>query len=75
MEYTEVLQTVVETPAFLSDARALGLPNAERLTIVTRIAANPAAGEVIEVGKEWRISRHHIFLRDRYSGFSAERLR
>jgi len=42
------VQTVVETPAFLSDARSLGLPEAERLAIVTWIAANPPAGDVIE---------------------------
>lgn len=42
------MQTIVETPAFLSDARSLGLRDAERLAIVTWIAANPAAGEVIE---------------------------
>jgi len=42
------VQTVVETRAFLSDARSLGLPEAERLAIVTWIAANPAAGDVIE---------------------------
>jgi len=42
------LQTVVETPAFLSDARWLGLPDVERLAIVAWIAANPAAGDVIE---------------------------
>ena len=39
---------MVETAAFLSDARSLGLPNAERLGIVNWIAANPAAGDVIE---------------------------
>jgi hypothetical protein len=42
------VQTVVETPAFLSDARGLGLPDAERLAIVAWIAANPLAGDVIE---------------------------
>ena len=42
------MQTVVETRAFLSDARSLGLPEAERLAIVAWIAANPSAGEVIE---------------------------
>ena len=42
------MQTVVETPAFLHDARALGLSEAERLVIVTWIAANLAAGDVIE---------------------------
>ena len=42
------MQTVVETLAFLSDARSLGLPDEERLAIVTWIAVNPAAGDVIE---------------------------
>jgi hypothetical protein len=41
------VQTVVETPAFLSDARSLGLSEEERLAIVTWIATNPAAGAVI----------------------------
>ena len=50
MEYTGVgnMQTVVETPAFLTDARSLGLPDVERLAMVSWIAANPAAGDVIE---------------------------
>ena len=38
----------METRAFLSDARSLGLSDAERRAIVTWIAANPAAGDVIE---------------------------
>jgi hypothetical protein len=42
------VQTVVETLAFLGDARSLGLSDAERLAIVTWVAANPAAGVVIE---------------------------
>ena len=42
------MQTVVETPVFLSEARSLGMPDAERLAIVTWIAANPEAGDVIE---------------------------
>ncbi len=42
------MQTVVETPAFLGDARSLGLSDAERLAIVTWIAANPESGDVIE---------------------------
>ena len=42
------MQTVVETPAFLSDARLLRLTDAERFAIVTWVAANPAAGDVIE---------------------------
>ena len=42
------MQTVVETAGFLGDARSLGLSDGERLGIVTWIAANPAAGEIIE---------------------------
>jgi hypothetical protein len=42
------VQTVVETPGFLSDARSLGMSNAERLAIVMWIAENPTAGDVIE---------------------------
>jgi hypothetical protein len=42
------LHTVVETPAFVSDARSLGLTNEERLAIVSWIAANPNSGNVIE---------------------------
>jgi len=42
------VRTVVETRAFLSDARSLAMPDVERVAIVTWIAANPAAGQVIE---------------------------
>jgi len=42
------LHAVVETPAFVSDARSLGLTSEERLTIVSWIAANPDSGAVIE---------------------------
>jgi hypothetical protein len=42
------VQTVVETRAFLSDARSLGLTDVDRLAIVTWISANPDAGEVME---------------------------
>ena len=42
------MQTVVETPAFLGDARSLGLSDGERLAIITWIASNPKAGDVIE---------------------------
>jgi len=43
-----IVQTVVETAGFLGDARSPGLSDGERLGIVTWIAANPAAGDVIE---------------------------
>ena len=42
------MQTVVETPSFLSDAKALGITETERTAIVTWIAANPEAGDVIK---------------------------
>ena len=42
------MQTVVETPAFISDALSLGIPDAERQAIVAWIAGNPAAGNVVE---------------------------
>jgi hypothetical protein len=43
-----MVQTVVGTPAFLGDARSLGLSDGERLAIVTWIAAHPAGGDIIE---------------------------
>ena len=42
------MHTVVETLAFLHDARALGLSDTERHAIVTWVASNPSAGDVIE---------------------------
>ena len=42
------MRTVVETSAFLNDARLLGLPDAGRLAIVTWIAAHPDAANVIQ---------------------------
>ena len=42
------MQTVVETPGYLSDAKALGLTETERAAIVTWIAAHPEAGDMIE---------------------------
>jgi len=41
------VQTVVETPGFLSDANALGITEPERTAIVEWIAANPDAGDLI----------------------------
>ncbi len=41
------MQAVVETPNYLSDAKALGLNETERDHIVSWIAANPNAGDVI----------------------------
>ena len=38
----------METPGFLADARSVGLSDEERLAIVTFIAANPEAGNLIE---------------------------
>lgn len=41
------MQTVVETPDYLNDANALGLTEAERDSIVSWIASNPEAGDLI----------------------------
>lgn len=41
------MQTVVETPAYLCDAEALGLTATERAEIVTFLALHPNAGDVI----------------------------
>jgi len=41
------VQTVVETPAYLGDAEALSIKEAERFAILTFVARNPEAGEVM----------------------------
>ncbi len=41
------MQAVVETPDYLSDAKAFGLTEAERDSIVSWIASNPEAGDII----------------------------
>ncbi|MDP4025051.1 type II toxin-antitoxin system RelE/ParE family toxin [Methylobacterium sp. NEAU 140] len=41
------MQTVVETPTFLVDAKAAGLTEDERAAIVANIAADPEAGDLI----------------------------
>jgi len=41
------MQAVVETPDYLNDAKALGLTEAERDSIVSWIASNPEAGDII----------------------------
>jgi hypothetical protein len=47
MPYTLFMQTIIETPLYLSDARALGLTDAEQTAIVDYIAQHPSAGEVM----------------------------
>jgi len=83
------VQTVVETPAFLGDARSLGLSDGQRLEIVTSITANPEAGDVIEgtggarkvrfagkgKGEKRGLPGNHILLRDGRSGILAQHLR
>jgi hypothetical protein len=41
------MQTIIETPAYLSDAKVLGLTDAERTAIVDAIAHYPRLGDVI----------------------------
>ncbi len=42
------MQTVVETPAYLADAKDAGLTESERGAIVDRVAENPGAGDEIQ---------------------------
>lgn len=46
--YIEWVQTVVETPAYLSAAEDAGLAEADRETIVTMIALDPIIGDQIQ---------------------------
>jgi hypothetical protein len=41
------MQTVVETPSYLSAAKACGMTDAEMKAAVDMIAANPTAGDLI----------------------------
>ena len=41
------MHAVIETPGYLADARAAGLTEAERIAIVTLLAATPNAGDLI----------------------------
>jgi len=41
------MQTVVETPAYMADAKAAGLSEEERRAIVDRLGSQPDAGELI----------------------------
>ncbi len=42
------MQTVIQTPDFLADAKASGLSDDEREAIVAEIAVNPVAGDIME---------------------------
>ena len=46
--YRKCVQTVVETPEYLSAASKAGMTDAERIAAIDFIAANPDAGVVIE---------------------------
>jgi hypothetical protein len=41
------MQSVIETPSFLADAKDTGIDEAERMAIVAAIAADPLAGDEI----------------------------
>ena len=41
------MQSVIETPSFLADAKDTGISEAERIAIVAAIAADPMAGDEI----------------------------
>ena len=42
------MHTVVETPAFVADARNAGVAETEKFEIINWIARNPLAGDLIE---------------------------
>jgi hypothetical protein len=42
-----MMQTVIQTPTFLADAKAAGVTDDEMLTIVNTISADPQAGDLI----------------------------
>jgi hypothetical protein len=44
------MQSVVETPSFIADAKAAGLSDQERLALIDFIAAHPDAGDEIAGG-------------------------
>jgi hypothetical protein len=43
----EAMQTVIQTPTFLADAKAAGLDDSELAEIAATIAANPLIGDII----------------------------
>jgi len=47
LPYIIPMQTVIETPAYLNDAKTLNLLEIERAIIVDYIAQHPSAGEVM----------------------------
>ena len=47
MPYTRRVRTVVETPTYLADAKAAGLDGDEMTAIVSAVAADPMAGDLI----------------------------
>lgn len=42
------MQSVIETPTFLSDAKQAGMGDDERSALVALIAANPEAGDIMQ---------------------------
>lgn len=47
MPYMFAMQTVIETPAYLSAAKDAGMAEEERTAVANLIAATPEAGEVM----------------------------
>lgn len=41
------MQTVIETPSYLSDAKDAGMTDDERTAVANLIAANPEAGDIM----------------------------
>lgn len=47
MPYTNVVHTVVETRAYLTAAQDAGMTDAEKESVVTLLAENPEAGDIM----------------------------
>ncbi len=52
------MQTVVETPSFLAAAKEAGISDSVRAQVVTAVARNPTAGDLIQRTHGLRKLRH-----------------
>ena len=58
--YTLCMHTVIETPEYLRDAKAVGLTDHERLTIVDTLASHPDAGGAQRAARDSGRDCHHL---------------
>ena len=67
------MQTVVETPDYLRDARSAGMADSERQSVVDYVAANPKAGDLIVGSGGARKIRFAAPGRGKSGGYRAHR--